>query len=737
MNSRFKLTIFTFLLAAFSTSCSNPNFKISKSNFNGNRLIAYDDSSTVVSEMNPAYYAELVTEAQKKGHKVEFPPGFTNEDKSLMWHMSEGSEIFPSLWLMNMKSANSIYPNSPFLEKLDLKFGIIPDYLGDKSGYPMKWIGLTAAWSDEHPERQDIILEPNEELIHLPKVKKLENGKQSIAMTGVNCTFCHTGEMTYIEGGTAHRAVIEGAPGMIDPRGFFKDMYAATIKTMIDEELLLDLFKNMKVENAEEKAREFSKTFSKELGVEPTLKSRLVKILEKTPIIKVKIAQKKADEIKDILYSHRDLIHERLVKLLQVTYGFEKVPDVLVQRMKYFAKLGSANPVIEETAAGFGRTDAFGRIANEAVRGINPIALTAPVSLPYMYSIKYKGMYHYNANTNSVISRNIGQAFGLGAIKTNPEEKGLKQFASTANLHNLNTMEKILYKVKVPEFQAIFPNAKIDKVAAVKGCNIYLNKCMSCHDAPDTRVGPKRALINYNVVPLDVIGTDGNYIKNQATLVNGKPFRVGLYDFSDNVKKWYYKEYDVSEEKVNEWANSDLRGTEIFRDTFLGDNRFMGDEVMSYTAIEPGRGYVAKNLAGIWATSPFLHNGSVANVNELLLPSNKRRKVFVVGSHVYDNKNMGFTSDKEAHPDGKIKSGSSTSKESLGSLCKNDSTRCYDASFPGNSNVGHEPSMYGGELVDVEKKQLIEFLKVLRPESEYAWTSTPMYKINNQKCEIR
>ena len=368
MNSNFKVSIVTIFSTILYSSCSNTNFS-------GNRQMAYDVTSTVASEMNPAYYAELVTEAQKKGHKVEFPPGFNDEEKSLMWHMSEGSEIFPTLWLKNMKSVNSIYPDSPFLEKLDLKFGIIPDYLAHKSRYPMKWIGLTASWTDEHPEKQDIILEANEEFIHLPKVKKLENGKPSIAMTGVNCTFCHTGQVTYKEGDITHKAVIEGAPGMIDPRGFFKDMYAATIKTMVDEKLLLDLFKNMQVEDAEEKAREFSKSFSKDLGVEPTLKSKLVKVLERTPIIRVKVAEKKAEEIKHLLYSNRDLIHDYLVRLLKVTYGFEKVPDILIQRMKYFAKLGSANPAIEETATGFGRTDAFGRIANEAVRGINPIAL--------------------------------------------------------------------------------------------------------------------------------------------------------------------------------------------------------------------------------------------------------------------------------------------------------------------------------------------------------------------------
>ena len=732
MNSGFRIPLL-LILSALLTNCSNSGFK-TKTDYNAVRKLAYDDSSVdKLSGMDQNYYEELEKEAKTRGHRLEFPPGFSDNDKTLMWHMSEGSEIYPLLWLVNLKSAKSNNKGSKFLDGLDKKFGIIPDYLASKSGYPIKWIGMTAAWSEEHPENQDIILKDNETLASLPRVRKLPSGKSSIAMSGVNCTFCHTASVDFIDGDNKlHSSVIEGAPAMIDTRGYFSDLFASTVKVMADKESMLEFLTALGVPDREKIAHDFTEEFKTAIGAQPTLKSNIVGVLEKSYLIGDKISAKKAKEVKALVFEHREEIYKHLIKLLKITYGFDTVPEVLDLRMRYFAKLGTTTPALEETDAGYGRTDAFGRISNEVARDLNPISLTAPVSMPYMYGIKYKAMFHYNANTNSVISRNIGQSFGLGAIRTSPNDTGAKKFESTSNLHNLITMEKILYKAKVPEFQEIFPTVKIDKVAAVKGCNIYQNKCMGCHDADSNRVGPKKALINYKVIPLDVIGTDGIYIRNQATPIKGKPFRKGIFDFTDGVKDWYFKEYNIGDDEVKMWANANIRGVEIFRDTINGEDRFADDPSMNYVTIEKGRGYVSKNLAGIWATAPYLHNGSVPNVYELLLPSVKRSKIFTVGNKTLDNVKMGFLSDAKAHPDYE-----ESWAQSIEKLCEYDPTNCLDTKKRGNSNVGHEPSMYGGELKHEEKMQLIEFLKVVRPESEYAWTSTPLYKIENKKCEIR
>ena len=52
--------------------------------------------------------------------------------------------------------------------------------------------------------------------------------------------------------------------------------------------------------------------------------------------------------------------------------------------------------------------------------------------------------------------------------------------------------------------------------------------------------------------------------------------------------------------------------------------------------------YKAGPLGGIWATAPFLHNGSVPNLYQLLLPPDERVKKFKVGSREFDPVNVGF-----------------------------------------------------------------------------------------------
>ncbi len=53
-------------------------------------------------------------------------------------------------------------------------------------------------------------------------------------------------------------------------------------------------------------------------------------------------------------------------------------------------------------------------------------------------------------------------------------------------------------------------------------------------------------------------------------------------------------------------------------------------------------GYKPRPLAGVWATPPFLHNGSVPSVYQMLLPPEQRTKQFYVGHRQYDPKHLGF-----------------------------------------------------------------------------------------------
>jgi hypothetical protein len=98
-------------------------------------------------------------------------------------------------------------------------------------------------------------------------------------------------------------------------------------------------------------------------------------------------------------------------------------------------------------------------------------------------------------------------------------------------------------------------------------------------------------------------------------------------------------------------------------------------------------GYCSPPLDGLWLRAPYLHNGSVPNMRELLEPVEKRTPVFYRGYDVYDPPNMGFiTSGPEA--------------ERVGWK--------LDVNERGNGNKGHT---YGADLTSNEKEALLEYLK--------------------------
>ncbi len=96
--------------------------------------------------------------------------------------------------------------------------------------------------------------------------------------------------------------------------------------------------------------------------------------------------------------------------------------------------------------------------------------------------------------------------------------------------------------------------------------------------------------------------------------------------------------------------------------------------------------YKARPLDGVWATAPFMHNGSVPNLYEMLLPASQRSVTFRMGSTSIDPVKVGVDSSAK------------------------DATFVYDTTKPGNHNSGHE---FGAGLTDDQRWQLVEYLKTL------------------------
>jgi hypothetical protein len=181
----------------------------------------------------------------------------------------------------------------------------------------------------------------------------------------------------------------------------------------------------------------------------------------------------------------------------------------------------------------------------------------------------------------------------------------------------------------------------IDKELAAQGLPVYKKYCAECHGADGKDF---RGEFVGKVVPIDDIGTDRR--------------RLDSYT------------YDVAVNQNLIFAGYGEERFSHFRKTF---------------------GYANSPLDGIWLRAPYLHNGSVPTLRDLLDPSGQRPTIFYRGYDVYDQKKVGFASDVA---------------EEKGSRYFR-----YNTEEPGNSNKGHEGKRYGTELRSAEKDALVEYLK--------------------------
>lgn len=109
-----------------------------------------------------------------------------------------------------------------------------------------------------------------------------------------------------------------------------------------------------------------------------------------------------------------------------------------------------------------------------------------------------------------------------------------------------------------------------------------------------------------------------------------------------------------------------------------------------FHAFHKTNGYVATGHTGLWLRGPYLHNGSVPTLRDLLAPPADRPKKFYRGYDLIDPAGGGFVSQ------------AGTPAERYGTL--------YDTSAPGNGNGGH---VYGTDLSDQDKERLLAYLKTL------------------------
>jgi hypothetical protein len=467
---------------------------------------------------------------------------------------------------------------------------------------------------------------------------------------GLTCAACHTANL--IVGKKTIR--IDGAPSIFDFDIFYQDL-AASVRRTLHNPSAFKRFADRVLSNARYNPEEY----------------RQGSLISEPPAFE-SFPQRLAEQR-----------FSSLSTLKRLKFQFTEFESLIVGDAQI------RRPVLE---SGFGRVDALTQIVNSLAAvdqkdpyNLRPVA--SPTSYPHLWLTPQLEFVQWNTIAASPIGRNGGEVLGVfgASTLTGDASNWFKSSLLPRELHALEGWVELLTPPKWDE--SIF--GTIDRVVASRGQDLFAKHCQSCHNAPPyNRTNPddnlfKRTFITVSAVPYRAVGTDPVYVEafgrrvvrtNGATsrAHNGQPVVSAPSYFLQTVAAIVSRALDDAQ-----LSDDEKRVINGFRFRPNGTPY----KPTCYLCLKAGP------LAGIWATGPYLHNGSVPTVYELLSPVAERRQVFWIGGRQLDGKKLGFLSDSAP---GRFR---------------------FDTSIPGNRNVGHVFPPVG--LAPDERLAVIEYLKTL------------------------
>ena len=349
---------------------------------------------------------------------------------------------------------------------------------------------------------------------------------------------------------------------------------------------------------------------------------------------------------------------------------------------RVFFEQAQAGSTERPVASGFGRLDAHERGVNSFLaaplkEAKNYIPETAPVSFPALWDTPYFDWVLYNAAIRQPLTRNIIEAIGVGA-PINHATIFAPTLLHNVHMENITSGQRALRELKSPRWpEAILGN--IDAAKVSRGIELYDRLCVQCHQlvertthVPRGSSGRASGEIAIPTFDLSVIGTD----PRQATTFERR--KVALTKIGGPAEIASFKAAEIVTGKiVEQWMAESPENAARANEVNAGrPNEFRA--LLKYRA---------RPLNGIWATAPYLHNGSVVSLYELLLPASQRKKEFYMGNWEFNPVIVGFETDSPFP--GAFR---------------------FDTGITGNSNAGHE---FGTDLSDSDRMALIEYLKTL------------------------
>lgn len=580
-------------------------------------------------------------------------------------------------------------------------------------------------------------------------VKDTYRGQEFIGLT---CAACHTGQLNYK--GTAYR--IDGGSGMADMENFIGDLSGALNCTQTDcqpgirDRFVKDVLARGNYGSAKDVLDDLSK-WNRRIAMyyivnEPTLND----------------AKADAPETKN------NRAHYGYARLDAFGRIFNKVLEYLVDSATLQQALGELagegkikqdeydkiidSPDVKRVLSGADRDHIVENIAKVLTREQQLqlrdklfIRANAPVSYPFLWDTSQHDYVQWNgiaANAQlGAIGRNTGEVIGvfgtmnwhlgdhwtIGSVLSG---QGFTNhpaiFESSVNVHNLALLEDRLKKLQSPIWPKEFGDIDKDDAERSKvkhGRILFEAKCARCHAHID-RADPERRVVAF-MSGLDKVKTDPAMAENSVSregysgVLRNRYVDVGFGTMLIGQKAPLAALLTEATLGVVATPDSDKWfGQRLFDWTYdvifaLRNNRIQPslktgqyDPDTSAKPVSSLRAYKARPLNGIWATAPYLHNGSVPSLYDLLLPKKRtgdpdtaeyRPDIFQVGSREFDPVKVGYKTEGYQG-------------------------FTFDTSIQGNWNVGHD---YGARDVTLddgtilkalttdERWDLVEYLKTL------------------------
>lgn len=696
--------------------------------FNRGAMAMMDNGAHGENFSTPIYlYENELKKNSKHGKSLQ---GWNKADSLWFYNTTQGSALLPYDFFLSLEKANSsVLLSSP--ENMDAhrylpqrKTNFNPD--GLPVGFAKESYRGRTEWYD--------VFKPSKDYV------------------GYTCAACHTSQINFKSQDTETSAPaiairIDGGPAMADMVGFLQDLETALKAASSGRkgkdfvQKVLSRKNDYKTENSvKQDLEKWTRIISSYNQVNQSPVDYYFARLDAFGRIYNRTLQNTIT-VNDARKSFGRAFNEQEQHFLtnkQVDYIFDgETGDVLMSDTKFSTVIDRLNTL---------------NLSDENVRNLLNASIfneaNAPVSYPFLWDVGQADYVQWNGIASNAalgpLGRNAGEVIGvfgmldwriednkrssLSAFLTGQEDKSRHMtFNSSIDINNLKRLERKLQTLKSPIWpEHIF--GEINTTIAFEGEKLYVRYCRSCHQVIDSRDADRHIIgkmFDINIVGtdpksalngVDYTGNSGNFSETYQTIagignvvveqeapvvqiltaatkgVIGTPNRDKLF-----IRRWLDRLYNLAA---------------AFSDNKIKPSVKAGDYTPDSSAKPYASllAYKARPLNGIWATAPYLHNGSVPTLYDLLLPSrcglsvkeqtkieNFRPDIFKVGSRAFDPNKVGFR-----YTDGKFQD--------------------FDTGLPGNSNCGHEYGTGGNPgtnapeletLTDEQRWEIIEYIKTL------------------------